>query len=149
MTSRDIGAQIAGRACAAVAATAGGAGDAAEVNGQWIDRQGFLSAKLIVAYQGVLGDGDTLSVAANLQDATDGSGTGAADFGTAAADAVRATGGSGGSTERGVVEIDVDLSGAKQFVRAQFTPNLSAANTDTAILSAVLVLGGAEAIPAV
>lgn len=149
MTSRDIGAQIAGRACAAATAVAAGTGDATEVSGQWIDRQGFLSAKLIVTYQAVLAEGETISIAANLQDATDSSGTGAADFGTASADAVRATGGSGGSTERGVVEIDVDLSAARQYVRAQFTPNLSASGTDTAILSAVLVLGGAESIPAV
>lgn len=148
MRQRDIGAHITGRAGGAVEATAGGAGDAAEVNGPWIDRQGYLSGKLIITYQATLGDGETLSVAANLQDASDDSGTGAADFGNAAASAVRATGGSGGTTERGVVEIDVDLSGAKQYVRPQFTPDLSAANTDVAILAATLVLGGAEGLPA-
>lgn len=149
MRSRDIGAQIVGRVCAVPdEATAGGSGDDAEVDGEWIDRQGYLSGKLIIAFEATLADGETLSIGSNFQDASDSSGTGAADFGDAEASAVRATGGSGGSTEKGQVEIDIDLSGAKQFVRAQFTPDLSAAGTDTAKLAAVLVLGGADEVPA-
>lgn len=146
--NKDIGAYITSRAGGAVSAVAGGAGDATELDGAWIDRQGFLSAKLVVAYDATLAEGETLSLAANAQDAADGSGTGAADFGTAVADAVVATGGTGGSTERGTVEIDLDLTTARQYIRAQFTPNLSAANTDTARVHAVVILGGADRIPA-
>jgi hypothetical protein len=128
-------------------ATAGGAGDATELDGRYIDRSGYLSAKLTVAFKAVLGDGETLSIAANLQDDADGAGVGT-DFGGAFASAVVATGPGGGGTVEGQVELDFDLSGARQYVRAQFTPDLSAANTDTAIIAAVLVLGGADEIPA-
>lgn len=149
MNTRNIGAAIAGRGCQAVSLTAGAGGDDAEVDGQWIDRQGFMSATLFILFDATLGDGDDLEIAANLQDADDDQGTGAADFGDPLANAVVASGGVGGSTEIGVARLDIDLSGAKQFVRAQFTPDLTAANTDTAIVGAILVLGGADVEPAV
>jgi len=126
---------------------AGGSGDAVEVNGAWIDRRGFSSLKVIIPYTATLGAGETLAVAANLQDASDGNGTGAADFGDALTSTAQATGESGGSTETGVVELDFDLSGADRYVRIQFTPNLSRANTDTAALSAHYVLAGATENP--
>lgn len=148
MISRDIGAQITGRAAGAADVTAAGSGDNTEVSGPYIDRRGFLSAKLVIHYKAVLQQDETISIAANLQDADSTGGSGLGDFGNAVANAVQATGGAGGSTEEGVVELDVDLSGAKQYVRAQFTPDLSASGTDTAIVSAVLILGGADVIPA-
>ena len=58
-----------------------------------------------------------------------------------------ATGATGGSTETGTIEINVSLRGARRYVRVNFTPDLSAANTDTAALSAVIVFGGAERLP--
>ncbi len=148
MTNRDIGAYITSRAAGAVQATAGGAGDAAEVDGPYIDRIGFQSGKLVIAFQATLGDGETLSIGANLQDAVDAAGTGVADFEDALPSAVVATGPSGGGTVHGTAELDVNLAGARPFVRAQFTPDLSRANTDVAIVSAALVLGGAERLPA-
>lgn len=149
MLARNIGAQIKAAACQAASIVAAGAGDNTEVDGEWIDRQGYLSASLVILFDAVLADGEDISIGANLQDASDDQGTGAADYGAAIASAVRATGGVGGSTEIGVVKVDFDLSGADRYVRAQFTPDLSAANTDTAIVSAILVLGGADVIPAV
>lgn len=140
---QNAGALIGARyATAGVDVAAGSAGDATEVNGAWIDRLGFASLKVVIVYTTTLTAAATLSIAANMQDASDSSGTGAADFGDALTSTVQATGESGGSTETGVVELDIDLSAADQFVRVQFTPDLSAAGTDTAELSAVyLVLG--------
>lgn len=133
-------------------ATAGGAGDNTEVNGAWQDREGdngiAMSAKLVIVYEAVLGDGETLSFAANFQDATDANGTGADDYGDVVATQVVATGNSGGETVDGTVEIDVDLSGAKQFVRTQATPNLSAGSTDTLKWSSVLMFYGDKYQPA-
>ncbi|HET7233254.1 MAG TPA: hypothetical protein VFJ16_24800 [Longimicrobium sp.] len=149
MIPTDIGAYITSRSCGGVAVTAGGAGDNTEVNGPWVDRQGYASAKLVITFKAVLAAAATLTIAANLQEATDSAGTGAADFGAAHAAATAATGAGGGSTEYGVVELDLNLTTAERYVRAQFTPNLSAANTDTAVVSAVLVLGGGTNIPAV
>ena len=117
------------------AATAGGTGDATEVNGAWQSRMSkggiALSAKLVVSFTATLAAGATLTFAGNFQDALDAAGTGAADFGAAVPAAVVATGGAGGSTETGTFEVDVDLSGAREFIRSQMTPNLSAASTDT------------------
>lgn len=146
-THRDIGSLITAAACQAASATAGGAGDATEVDGQWIDRKDHLSCKLVIVFDATLAQDETLSVAANLQDANDDQGTGVGDFGDAVANAVVATGGAGGSTELGVVTADFDLSAAKQYVRAQFTPDLSAANTDTAIVAAALIFGPKNETP--
>ena len=81
-------------------------------------------------------------------DATSSGGSGVADFGDALAATVVATGGSGGSTVTGVVELDFDLTGAEAYVRAQYTPDLSATGTDTATLAVTYVLCGAESQPA-
>lgn len=147
--SRNIGAYIA----AALAldntdAVAAGAGDATEADGNWVDRNRALSAKLVITFKAVLAEDKTLSIAANAQDASDSSGTGAADYGDAVANAVVATGGSGGSTERGVVELDLDLSSADAFIRPQVTPDLSAVATDTVEFNAVIVFGGFDQNPA-
>lgn len=128
-------------------AVAAGAGDATEVNGSWVDRVladvGMAqSAKLVITFTATLAASATLTFAGNFQDATDSSGTGAADYSTAFSATVVATGDSGGSTETGTVEIDVDLSGARQFIRSQITPNLSAGATDTCEWSACLVFYG-------
>lgn len=130
------------------AATAGSTGDNTESNGQWIDRQGASWAKVLVGYEAVLGIGATLAIAANLQEATDDAGTGAADFGDALASAVQATGQSGGEAVSGVVELHFDLTEAERYIRIQSTPNLSAANTDTARVTTMIVLGGYQNLPA-
>lgn len=117
------------------AATAGGAGDATEVNAAWQSRKGAtgmaLSVKAIISYTATLAQGATLTFAGNFQDASDGAGAGAADYGESVAATVVATGGTGGSTETGTFELDADLAGAREFIRAQITPNLSAGATDT------------------
>jgi len=144
----DIGALLAARyASAGVDVTAAGSGDATEVDGAWIDRRNYTSMKAVIVYTTTLQSGETLSVAANLQDASDSSGTGAADFGDALTSTVQATGESGGSTETGVVELDFDLSAADRYVRLQFTPDLSASGTDTAELAAVYIIGGSNENP--
>ncbi len=124
------------RGSADIAVTAGGAGDAVEVNSAYVSRMSKagigLSAKLIVSFTTTLAAGATLTFGANFQDALTAAGGGVADFGEVIAPIVVATGATGGSTVTGTFELDVDLAGAREFVRAQVTPNLSAANTDTA-----------------
>lgn len=143
----NIGELLTARFAAIDSATAAGTGDATEVNGAYIDRQGFSSLKVVIAYTTTLAATKTLSVAANLQDATSNAGAGVADYGDAMASAVVATGPTGGGTVTGVIELDFDVSGADQYVRVQYTPDLSATSTDTATLSAVYVLGGAQVQP--
>ncbi len=128
-------------------ATAAGGGDNTEVDGAWVDRElsgkgVALSAKLVIAFTAALGQDETLKFALNFQDATALAGTGVADFAAAVASTTAATGDSGGSTETGTFEVDIDLSGARQFIRTQITPNLSAGGTDTVEWSSILVFYG-------
>lgn len=129
-------------------ALAAGTGDNTEVNGAWIDRlsaKGMaMSAKLGINYTASLAATETLTFALNFQDAVDAAGTGAADYpvGEVVAATVAATGDSGSATQTGVVEQDVDLGGARRFIRAQITPNLSRGATDTAAWSSMMVLFG-------
>jgi hypothetical protein len=48
----------------------------------------------------------------------------------------------------GVGAVNVDLMGAKRYLRVKYTPNLSASGTDTAVLGqSIFALGGLEHIP--
>jgi hypothetical protein len=139
--------------------TAGAGNDGTEVNGPVIDRNDFpeaRSAKLIISYKAVLAEDKTLSIAANIRHSSASGMSPAGDHGSATGaatdwfahgqggfdEAVVATGGSGGTTERGTVEIPVDLRGALRYLQAQVTADLSASGTDTVAISAVLVFGG-------
>ena len=146
----NIGSKIAVvRAAANTAATAGGSGDNTAVTGVIIDRAALgwpQSCVVAVPFTATLAAAATLSVAitaqsgdaANLSDATT----------LATRSGVVATGPGGGGTVTGTVELDINLSGAGRYVRANFTPDLSAANTDTAALSEVIVFGGQIRLPA-
>lgn len=143
----DVGAEIRAFAGGGVAVTAGGGGDATQFAGSWLDRSGYGSAKLVVHYRATLAQGATLSLAADVRDATSNAGAGAAVLGTVLANAVVATGPTGGGTVRGTVELDVSFETARQFVQGRVTPDLSAANTDTAQIEFVWIMGGASRQP--
>nr|WP_295828293.1 hypothetical protein [uncultured Azospirillum sp.] len=132
---------------AGVDVTAGGSGDATEVNCAWVDRLGFASLKAVVTYTATLAAAATLTFAGNLQDASDSGGTGADDYGPALPATVVATGPGGGGTVTGVAELDFDLSGTNRYVRLQVTPNLSAANTDVCEFGVTYILAGATENP--
>lgn len=117
----------------------------AEVNGAWVSRKAdvgdlALSAKLVVNYTATLSAGESLTLAGTFQDAIDGSGTGVADYGGDVAAFEIAVGDSGGSTETGTAEIDIDLSGAREFIRGQYT--LGTSGSGTTAHSAVIVFYG-------
>jgi hypothetical protein len=145
---RDIGAYIKTAFAGYADVVAAGSGDDTEVDGPWVDRLGFESLVASIGFETTLGATETLFIAANLQDADDDAGAGVADFGTVYASALQATGGGGGTTESGTLELDFDLSDAKRYVRLQFTPDLSAGSADIADLVGQLILGGASQIPA-
>lgn len=148
---RSIGDLIAVRRAAAnTAATAGGSGDNTEVVGVTLDRAvlGFpQSAVVAIPFTATLAAGATLSIAWDIDEGNASNLSDAAVLASAAS-AVVATGPAGGGTVTGTFEANVALSGAGRYVRLNFTPNLSAANTDTAALSAVMVFGGADRLPA-
>lgn len=141
------------RACDHGAITAGGAGDNTLITGQIIDTMALgsgsaskaLSARLSILWKAILGASATLTLksitiehgaASNLSDA--------ATFQSVAVDPVVAT---GAGTFRGEQNVDIDLAGCKQYVRLKVTPDLSAANTDTAEISAAFVFGGLDIVP--
>lgn len=125
--------------------TAAGTGDNAEVTGQTIDRDGYDSAVVSIAYLATLADTESISFAVDIQESSDGSSWDTAEELQAATTAVTS---SGGTNEHGVVELDVNLSGRKQYVRFNVTPNLSAGATDTALFATTVILGGASTLPA-
>jgi len=139
------------RLSAAASATAGGTGDATTVTGVTVDRFSIgngsmpLSANMGVAYEAVLASGATLSIGYAVQDSADG--TTFADYQTATY-AVVATGPSGGGTKTGVFDIgSVNLSSARRYVRLNYIPDLSAANTDTANSRAIGFAAGYDRLP--
>lgn len=148
---RSIGDKIAVRRAAAnTAITAGGGGDNTAVSGVIHDRAALgnaLSAVLAIPFTATLGAGNTLTISGVIQEGDAANLSDAATLQTIAATVV-ATGPSGGGTVTGTFEVDVPLAGAGRYVRANFTPDLDRANTDTAALSAVLVFGGADRLPA-
>lgn len=126
--------------------------DGVEIDGNYVSRLGSnqglpLSGKLIISWTAELDDTETLTIAANLQDADDNAGAGVADYGDAFASAIVVTATSD-AFYRGVVELDFDLSGAREFIRDQITANLSASADDTVAISSIFVLGGDRKSPA-
>ena len=151
--TKDMGAYFKPvRAGAEVDGTAASTGDNTEVDGSWIDMQGFEGLEFIWSYTAALGSGETLDMIANVQDADDISGTGAADVSTdylsALASTTIATGESGGSTETGAYSLGIDTTMCKRYVRVQWTPNLSASGTDTFKIVPLYVQTGAKYPPA-
>lgn len=129
---------------------AAGTGDNTKVTGATIDRaiaggSMFLSAVVAVLGRAVLTEAKVLTVALEYQESADGS-----NWDTAVAlysATTIATGGTGGSTELGVKETDLDLSSRKRYVRFNATPNLDASGTDTGEMLVAVTLGGADVAP--
>jgi len=133
------------RLSAAAAATAGGSGDATTTTGVTIDRVGGFSAGsmpdsmvLGVVWDAVLATSKTLTVGYAIQDSADGSTW--ADYQTGST--VVATGSTAASASSGQVEVSVDLGSAKQYVRANTAPDLSATQTDTCVTRSVGFFAG-------
>lgn len=147
---RDIGSLVkVDRAAANTAATAGGAGDNTLVTGVIIDRAAIgwpESAVVAIPFTATLAAAATLTITPVVQEGNAANLSDAANLAAPGAQVV-ATGPVGGGTVTGTYELNVSLRGAGRYVRVNFTPDLSAANTDTAALSAVLVTGGAIRLP--
>jgi hypothetical protein len=146
MIQTDVGRYVKSvLALAPVQITAGESGDGQAQNGVAIDRLGYLSAVAVVPVSATLGQGNTLTISAKVQDSADGS-TGWADYGSGTGNVVL-TGGTGGSTETALLELNVNLAGARRYIRVVVTGDLSASSTDTQRFGAVLILGGADVKP--
>jgi len=138
-------------ASAGARGVAAGTGDNTEVVGTVIDRRLYGYAKsaiFAIVGSAVLASAATLTLKnVAIEHDDDPAFATTADFKTVS-DAVVATGGAGGSTETVKKEIDVDLAGAKRYLRITYTPDLSAGGTDIFTLAAAAVLGGQDQLPA-
>jgi hypothetical protein len=125
------------------------AGATAEVEGPIYDRsrleEMILSCVCYAAVTAVLAQDETLSLAVEIYHGDEDDMSDEALF--AELTALEATGGTGGSTEQVDGYLDIDLSGAKRYVRVKAEPTLSAVDTDTATFSSVLVFGGITPLP--
>ena len=151
VSKRSVGDEISvRRASASATATAGGSGDATAVTGVIIDRAALgwpETAVIAIPFTATLAAAATLTITDTLQHGDASNLSDAATLSTQAAVTV-ATGPGGGGTVTGTYERNVSLRGAKRYVRVNFTPDLSAANTDTAALgSATIVFAGADRLP--
>lgn len=152
VTRRNIGAVITPKIASAITAiTAGGTGDATAITGIGFDRKAVdmpLSADLVLSWTATLAATKTLSFGTvKIQDSADNSTY--ADVSTISITdpGAVATGPTGGATVSGSVAIPVALGATRQYVRALFTPDLSASGTDTAMVVAHLVFGGTDRQP--
>lgn len=116
------------------------------------------SAAVLITWEAVLADTETLSVAGNVQDATDAAGTGVADFKSTAAEGADLVKGKfalstsvqvtsdGGTTESGVSMIHLpDIRAHRGFLRLQRTViNSGAGNV---FHTAIWIFGGTRKIP--
>lgn len=135
---------------------AGVGGSGTPVNGNVFDRLGVrnlhLSGKLQLGYKFTGASGHTATLAWALRD-SDSSGGTYTNVVTSTPGAHPASGSStitaanDGSAVRGVVEVDVDLMGAKQYLRPTVTPTMSHSGVDTISLSGIWALGGGEELP--
>lgn len=142
---KDLRGSTISRAAAGGRLVAGGTGDNTEIVGPAINLAALAARPASVVFEvfgrGVLAATATLAIAAELEYSADGS-TNWTDL-VASSTVLTLTGGSGGTTELGVGRIGADLIQENvNFIRIKMTPNLSAANTDTAEVSAVAVFSG-------
>lgn len=144
--STSIGSFIKTVPCGTGSGVAAGTGDNTAITGAAINRLGYSSVQFAIVAKAVLAATKTLSIAAAYQESADGSSWDTAV--TLQAATVALTGGDGGTTEMGVVKFDLSLANKKQYIRFNFTPDLSATGTDTFQVGAVAVLGGADKLPA-
>lgn len=140
---KDIKNKTLSRACLAGSLTAGGTGDATLITGATINIQTLPSRPAGMVFEivarAVLAATKILGVAALVESSVDGT-----TWTTlvASSTVLTLTGGAGGSTELGVARIGVDLVQANvNYIRLKVTPDLDAANTDTAIVAALAVFG--------
>lgn len=127
---------------------AGGAGDDVANVGATIDRSLLdYPDSCVATILGLmsLGAADTLLLAVEIQESSDGSSFDSAEVLQAAT--LAATGGGGGTDENFAVKFDIDLRSRKQFFRINFTPDLTAANTDTGFAVCHIATGGHSPTP--
>ncbi len=131
--SSNIGALI-----KAVPGVAPAAQSAGAVNGAAIDRLGYLSCVLAVITGAVTGTPSAQSSTCQIEHSDDG----LSNWGALTGAQVAVTG------ANSIGQVDVDLSGAKRYIRVVNTTAFTGGTTPTLASGATVVLGGADKLPA-
>ena len=134
------------------AVTAGGSGDNTAVNGTTIDLLNYSLPEVIafvIFANATIGAGNKLSMSAKVQDSADGTtfadvtlpnGSGIQIALSAVTQITNASAG----TYQGIQAVQCPIEYLRRYVRLQFTPDLDRANTDTATVVAMAMLGGVK-----
>jgi hypothetical protein len=143
---KDLRGSTISRAAAGGRLLAGGTGDNTEIVGPAINLGALAARPASVVFEvfgrAVLAATATLVITAEVEQSVDGTTWSTTDL-VPSAVVLTLTGGAGGSTEIGVGRMGADLiADGANFIRIKMTPNLSAANTDTAEVTAVAVFSG-------
>lgn len=122
------------------------AGSTAAVNGIEKNRIDYHSANIVVATSATLAQDETATFTLILQHRTDSTDSWTT-YKTLGTDVDAGTGGTGGSTETNAFSYTADLHEAKAEIRSVLTPTLSAADTDTILITTLTQLSGSRVIP--
>lgn len=142
---KNMGAYVTQAIAFAPAAYTSGAGnDGDPVAGTTFDRNSYvsqlLSAKLVLSASATLSASETLKLEAKIEDSANGSDWD--DYQTLEDATLSET----GALVKG---FDVQLSGARRYIRVNLTATLSKGSDDTAVVAGVFVFGGATELPIV
>lgn len=146
MMQTDLGSFVTPKlAIIPVQVTASGTDPELSVNGPTVDRLGYRTGILTCPVAATLAATNTFTVSAKVQHSDTGT-SGWADFAGPTNNLVL-TGAADGSTESGLLELNLNLTTAKRYIRAVITGTLSAAETDTARAAGAFILSGAAEKP--
>lgn len=126
------------------ALTAAGTGDNTAVTGAVIDLMGYSSLSLVLPWVTTLTADKTLSLTVTYTTSDDDSTYGSAV--TLQAAVVVKTGAVTAGT--GNLKLNLNVDSLPRYIKFAVTPDLSHSGTDTAIVGALAILGGADALPA-
>lgn len=156
-SERNVGAGLAVGGGVAGEATAGGAGDGAEITGEEFDRlpnptgdtaNRFDSCVVTAAMRATLAATETATLSFSIEEATTSGGSFSALAAALQPPDLVLTGGGGGTTEIGTLKHNLKLSPRERILRLKTTVTMSAAVTDIASYGANIVAGGATPVPA-
>ncbi len=145
MMQTDLGSFVTPKLAIIPVQVTAGAGNELDVNGPSVDRIGYRAGVLVCPVRATLTAAATFTVSVKVQHSDTGT-SGWADFAGPTSNLVL-TGAADGSTESGLLELNLNLTTAKRYIRAVITGTLSASATDTARAAGAFVLSGAAEKP--
>lgn len=147
MLGTNIGAYITTRFALDRTAFGAGVGNLGNTDGVKIDRTAVrplhVSGKLQIGYKLTMASGTSASLTSTLRHSTSENGT----YDTLETTTETINANNDGSAVQGVLELDVNLIGARAWIQARVSGTLSASGVSVAEVFGLLTVGGGETIP--